>query len=76
LALLGTDLHRTVQTGWLCALVVTETENVELLIWISKCGIAALASSTIPLTECPCGSRGQRDCGHCNQDNRREPKLR
>ena len=76
MAWLGTDLDRTVQTGWLWALVETVTENIDLLIWISKRGITALASSTIPLAECPCGSRGQRDCGHCKQNNRREPKLR
>jgi len=75
LALLGADLYWTIQTGWLCRLVETEAENVDLLVRISKRGIAALAGSTIPLTECARGSGGQRGCGHCKQDNRREPKL-
>jgi len=75
LALLGTDLYRTIQTGWLCRLVETEAQNVDLLVRISKRGIAAIAGSTIPLTECACGSRGQRGCGHRKQDNRREPNL-
>jgi hypothetical protein len=74
LALLGTNLHWTIQTGWLCRLVETEAENVDLLVRISKRRIAALAGP-IPLTECACGSGGQRGCGHCKQDNRREPKL-
>jgi hypothetical protein len=51
LALLGAELHRAIQTGWLCALA--EAENVDLLVWISKRRIAALANATIPRAECP-----------------------
>jgi hypothetical protein len=72
LALAWTDLYRTIQTGGLCRLLETE---VELLVRISKRGIAALAGSAIPLTERVCGSRGQRGCGDGKQDSRREPKL-
>jgi hypothetical protein len=50
---LGAELHRTIQTGWLCTLA--EAENVDLLVWISKRRIAALANATIPLVECPRG---------------------
>jgi hypothetical protein len=35
LALLGGELRRTIRTQWLCALA--EAENVDLLVWISKC---------------------------------------
>jgi hypothetical protein len=75
LALLRTDLYWTIQAGWLCRLVETQAENVDLLVRISKRGIAAFAGSTIALIECACGSRGQRGCGHGKQDNHREPKL-
>jgi hypothetical protein len=75
LALSWIDLDRTIQTGWLCRVIGTEAENVDLLVRINKRGIAALAGPAIPLTECACGSRGQRGCGDGEQDSRREPKL-
>jgi hypothetical protein len=70
---LGIELHRTIRTECLCLTLLAE--NVDLVVWISKCGIAPLANSTIPLTERPRASRGQRERGHGQEDNRREPKL-
>jgi hypothetical protein len=69
-----TALHRPAQAGWLRALV--EAENVDLLVRIGKCGIAALATSSIALAERPRGKSAQRDCRNCKQASRREPKLR
>ena len=74
LILPGTALHRPAHAGWLRALV--EAENVDLFVRIGKRGIAALATSTISLTERPRGKSAQRDCGYCKQDSRRQPKLR